>query len=331
MFELLQENDRAVDQLGRTNLECYSRLSPVATPSYIRSAQLATQYWTSSNIVYVSLTPRSPSIRAVIFPDISFALQPPAVVKPEISLQEFIATWWRLLTTVINLCVLPVARDFGSIGSNTAARLRALVALIGAWEKEAQKRLTMAQELDSISALRLIVNMTNHFARVAKQRERVNWTPESNDIGLLSTNALEYTSILELFRLCRTQPLRIAGMLCAENKFEVTNEAAHSPALPALLHIARQCPDYVTRLEALTLFRSILQPTSASNLKAIYMVLRALVDIERWGLTNHYDWTRSSWNEDYSALHVTLTPALCLGNQRPRSRHLVLRAEDYGL
>lgn len=330
MFEVLQENSRAVDRLGGIGMACLSRLSPTARSSYVQSASSVTRFMTNGNVVYVSLSPQSPSIRSAIRTEVSTIFQPPSVVGPKASMHEFIAAWWRLLTTVINLCVHPAARDFGREKSDTAAQLPAVLALIGSWEKETQKRVAAAQEATSIKLLQLVVTITNRLALVAQQCERVNWKPAAGEISCFFKDALEYAAILKLFKLCREQPVNKNGMPCAQDEFDVTNEVAHSPALPALLHIARQSPSHPTRLEALELFRSMLHPKSASNLKAVYMVLRALADIERWGLTNHYDWTKGSWNDAYTALHVTFTPVRRTGNQRLVPRHLVLKAENYG-
>lgn len=331
MFELLQENHSAVDQLGGIGMDCYSRLSPAAKPSYVQSANSVTRFMASNNIVFVSLSPQSPSIRAAICPDVSLALQPPAVVGPESSMQEFMAAWWRLLTTVVNLCVLLEAQNLGRGGPDTAAKLSALLALIGSWEKETRRRLAAAREADSILLLQRVVTITSRFALVAQQHEWVNRTPETGNVGPVPMDALEYAAIIEVFKLCQTHPVGTAGFLCTEDDFDVTNEAAHSPALPAIVYIARQCPSIATRLEALKLFRSLLHPKSATNMKVLYMVLRELADLERWEPTNHYEWTKSVWNDACTALHVTITPVRRVGNQKTLSRQLVLRLEDYGL
>lgn len=331
MFEILQENVEAVDQLGRIGMKCLSRLSPAATTSYIRSASSVTRFMTSNNVVYVSLSPQAPGIRASIFTDTATIFKPPAVVGPESSTQEFITVWWRLLTTVINLCVHPAAGDFSRLGSETVSEIRTLLTLIGSWEEETRKRLATAQGSGPVKLFQLVATITSRFALIAQPGELADETSGTGYTGPFSSDALDCVAILELFKLCRKQPASVDGMPCAEDKFDITNEVAHSPALPAILHIARYCPSNATRLDALALFRSMLHPNSSSNLKSLYMVLRALADIERWEPTIYYDWAKGSWNDTYSALNATLTPMRYKGKQRPPPRELVLRVEDYGL
>lgn len=116
-----------------------------------------------------------------------------------------------------------------------------------------------------------------------------------------------------------------------EDGFDLINEAAHDAALPSLLYIARRCPHYATRLEALHLCRPLLQPVASLSRKTTYMVLQALADVEGESLANRYSCTQCSWNTQYTALHVTLSPVAQNEDYTLETKAMELDAGDYDM
>ena len=84
-------------------------------------------------------------------------------------------------------------------------------------------------------------------------------------------------------------------------------------------------------LQALELCRPLLRPVASESIEATYMALRALAHVEGETLANRYAWTESRWNDDYTALNVTLAPADPVGDHDLPVKHLALSVRDYGV
>lgn len=341
MFEHIQENTSAVDHIGAVGLDALPRLQvSAAAPSgsALKSGTEAAHFILNSNVIFHTFSPMNPQMRPrVMNIATESVLQPPAVLSPERSLEDFTAVWWRLVTTMLNLCYHSAAFGDGFIVSSyTPSQITSLLVLIGSWEREAERRATAAQDADSIRLLRAIATMARRLMRSVNQKGQALKQPfERSGVGtFFSTTPTDYSAILEFYRVSKMPRPGAAVAKShsgASSGFE--HSAAQDAALPALLFVGRWCPDHATRLEALDICRSLLRPASSFELKSTYMVMRALVTLEGRGKEpmNRYAWTEGSWNDDYTALHVTLTPVSQKRGHVIGEKHLVLSVQDYGI
>lgn len=342
MFEHLQDNTSAVDQIGAVGLDILPRLVSAATPVALRSSTEAAHFVLSSNVIQNAFSPLHQQMRPRILNIAAESvLQPPAVPSPARSLQEFTAVWWRFVTTMLNLCFHSAAFGDGFIvPSYSPSQISSLLTLISSWEREARRRAGAALDLHSIRLLQVIANMANRLMRSVKKRKPApKGSPESDGGAqtFFSAAPLDHSALLELYKISKRHQDDDAGgprpPAAGEDQFDFMHDAGQDAALPALLYVARWCPDRATRLEALDICRSLLRSASSFNLKAIYMVMRALVNMEGDGEepAARYTWTEGSWNHDYTALQVTLTPADQEHTPNtPGTKYLVLSVREYG-
>ncbi|KAK8112019.1 uncharacterized protein PG998_008476 [Apiospora kogelbergensis] len=319
MFEHIQENTSAVDHIGAVGLDALPRLQvSAAAPSgsALKSGTEAAHFILNSNVIFHTFSPMNPQMRPrVMNIATESVLQPPAVLSPERSLEDFTAVWWRLVTTMLNLSPLC---SFSSVRGKGRQRGRATAAL----------------DADSIRLLRAIATMARRLMRSVNQKGQALKQPfERSGVGtFFSTTPIDYSAILEFYRVSKMPRPGAAVARShsgASSGFE--HSAAQDAALPALLFVGRWCPDHATRLEALDICRSLLRPASSFELKSTYMVMRALVTLEGRGKEpmNRYAWTEGSWNDDYTALNVTLTPVSKQRGHVIGKKRLVLSVQDY--
>lgn len=331
-FEYLQDNTSAVDAMGAASIHlAIPRLVSEATPDDVKSIIEAAHFLLISNAFHVGFSALYPSVHPRLLEiATSESFQLPATPSPEKSTREFLAVWWRLVTTILNLTIYPASRRDGSAVPKPSSKIPSLLAALSSWERAARNRSAVCQDPDSIRLLRAIAMLAERLSLALQTRRVPAQTPEdSGHDGEFSISLLDYSALLDFFKISQKLRTESTGDQIAK-AFVINNEGAHDAALPTLLYVARRCPDYSIRLEALDLCFSLLQPGASLSLRATYMALRALAEIEGEELVNCYTWTKGSWNDDYTALRVTLSP-VDRGDRHLQARHLILSMQDYGI
>lgn len=320
IFEWFHGNPSVVDQvipllMGLLREQAWVQSDP-AFQRVIRGALCMS----SNSNVFQSIAPHFPTIQRHIWgqPEvISFHL--PAAPGPERGFEEFLAVWWRFLTSVINLYVQPFY-----LSRAAPAQSSSLLAVATSWQREAVIR---ASASDASLRKRLLLAMATIANQVSKRvtacfLSPLTKGPRRGDFVALSKH--EYASIVEFYKLARMQP-------SADYEYDLITEALNHPALPTLVYVGRHCPHQALRLEALELCRPLLQPVASATIKATYMALRALAEVEGEALANRYLWTESSWNDDYTALNITLAPVDPVVDHELPVKHMVLSVSEYGV
>lgn len=149
VLETIQDNSSAVDTIGAAAIEYLPKQVGRGRSVFVKPTTEVAQFILSnngSNVIYSTFSPAHPSTcERVLDLDSLMVLEPPAALGPEWSLQEFVAVWWRLVTTMLNFSVHSVAGNGGGIVPNlAAAQVASLLSAIASWEREAQKRATVA-------------------------------------------------------------------------------------------------------------------------------------------------------------------------------------------
>lgn len=318
LFEWFHGNPTAVDQvttlmMGILRDQAWAKSEPVQRT--IKGAL----FMSNNSMVFQRIAPHFPLIKQHIWdqPDItSFHL--PSAPGPERSLQEFVAVWWRFLSSIANLYIQPAF-----LGRGSPAQISFLLAAVASWEKEAPRKATL---VDTPHSRRLLFTMATIAGQISERIQacaRSPWTKDRNRGNFVALSIIEYTSLLGFYKLARVQQI--------DHEYAFVTEAMNHPALPTLVYVGRHCPRQALRLEALDLCRSLLQPVACLTMKETYMALRALAEVEGDTFTNCYAWTSSCWNDDYTALNVTLNPVDPAADHELPVRRLVLSVSDYGV
>lgn len=330
-FEYLQDNTSAVDAIGAASIEALPRLVSEGTPVDVKSVTEACYFLLRANVFQISFSPMYLSVRPRLLEiTASESLQPPTALGPEKSTQEFLAMWWRFVTTVLNFTIYPATLRDESTTPKPWSRTPSLLAALDSWERAARHRATVCRDSDAIRLLQAVAVLAGRLSLALQARRVSTRTLESRDYaGEFPISPRDYSAILEFFKTSKKPPTDGAGNRSAE-AFVINNEGAHDAALPTLLYVARRCPYYAIRLEALDLCFALLQPAPSLSLKATYMALRALAEIEGEELANCYAWTKGSWNDDYTGLRITLSP-VDPEKHRIQAIHLILSTKDYGM
>lgn len=336
VLETIQDNSRAVDTIGAAAIEYLPKQVIRGRSVFVQPTTEFAHFVLSSNgnnAIYSTFSPVHPATcERVLNVDSWMVLEPPTALAPERNLQEFVAVWWRFITTMLNFGVHSEAGNGSCVVLNlSAAQLASLLSVIGSWAGEAQKRANVTTSSLTARLLRTIVKLASRLGRSVVQAQGMlgpRVERRADDLVAYS-DLLDCTALLDIFKIAQRLKLASASEPSIEGGSDLISEAAHDAALPALFYIARRCPFYTTRLEALHLCRPLLQPVASLSLKATYMVLQALVDVEGELLANQYSCTRCSWNNQYTALHVTLSPLAQNKECTLETMDLILDAGDY--
>lgn len=321
-FEWFHGNTGAVDQIvpllmGLLQDQTWANLEPVQR--VFRGAM----FMCRSSIVFQSIAPHFPGIQQSMWgsPDLvlTFCLPTPLELGPESSLQELVAVWWRFITSITNLYVGPAF-----LSEATPAQISFLLAAASSWEREARSRAavpnTCGDSLRLLDTMAKIANQVSQRIRTCSLSASKKGQPDGSFVALSNP---EYAALLEFYKISRIQQI--------DYEYHLVTEAFNHPALPTLVYAARHCIRRTLRLEALELCRSLLQPVASLSIKSTYMALKALADVEGEALANRYVWTESRWNDDYTALSITLAPADPVVDRELLVTHLILSVDDYGV
>lgn len=275
--------------------------------------------------IFSPMYPRSRHIMASMTSLYELGALPPD--RQGSSVGEFWRRWWQFVTmAVIWHLRVQTIRGQNRLGDSVDAELRKeqrlLLERTSLWADETQARLDeITGDNDHFS--RHILTMLVFEIRICY------WS---------GYYALESSEMA--WQSCKDECSKILDMACdtvAELTTTMRYESLVSDGLMiGLLQLARECRDWTIRSRALDLAKRLIMPSSTWHVKSFVLGVTACVAAEekgRDGVTGHiplserYDWTDGSWNDNFTELHVTITSRDEYQHGRYKQKQMVLGSE----
>jgi hypothetical protein len=310
MFEILHGNTSAFDNLISNGLQLFSQqyqpkrkqnwaIAPTLDDAEIYEAECFLARTATWSAIFSPMYPRSRAVVASMASSYELGALPPDRAT---SVGEFWRRWWQFVTmAVIWHLRVQTTRATNRLDLEYSVLKQEQTLLLERtkiWADETRERLTEASDKSAKHILTMLVfeiqicYWSGYYALDPSELAWQSCTKECAEILDMARN-----TITELTAITGYESIISDGLMIG------------------LLQLSRECRDWNVRSTALELCKLLVTPNSSWHVKSFVLGVSACVEAEELGrdgtghipMSERYDWTDGSWDDEYTELRVTIT------------------------